>query len=394
MKRRDFMRTTAVLTAGWRVGPAIIGQANAIPNAQLLEQIDVFISGTGYHTYRIPSIVTTREGVMLAFCEGRQTRSDHSENDLLLRRSTDEGLNWEEMRVVVEDGRNALLNPMAVVLRKTGRVLLMYQRYPEGCHVDCVKYGFEDELICRTLIVHSDDEGRSWSVPRDITQSVKRPEMVTATPGGPGVGIQLRSASYAGRILMPFVNQIDSDRAREVCVVYSDDEGETWKVGNYAPKISKGDPAEAQVVELSDGSILINARSRRDNKLRKVAISEDGGQHWSPLVDDPSLIEPQCQGSILRYTSPLDGQKSRILFANPASQEARINGTVRLSYDEGQTWPVSKTIYAGSFAYSCLTALPDGTIGLLYERDNYTKITLARFNLAWLTDNKDVIEPR
>lgn len=384
MKRRDFLRTTSALTTG-----AVFISTGDFAELPLFEQFDVYISGVGYHTYRIPAVVTTLAGTVLAFCEGRQSRSDHSQNDLVLKRSSDGGKTWEALQVVVQDGRNAILNPMAVVLRSSGRVILMYQRYPEGCHVDCVVAGYAEESSCRTFVVHSDDEGLNWSEPQEITRSVKRPKAVTATPGGPGIGVQLRVGIYAGRILMPFVNQIESDREREVCVVYSDDEGETWQWGNYAPKMSKGDPAEAQVVERSDGSILINVRSRNGNKLRKVAFSRDGGQNWSSLLDAPSLIEPQCQGTILRYTAPLDGQNSRILFANPSSQDERKNGTVRLSYDEGETWPVAKTVYAGAYAYSCLTSMTDGTIGLLYERDNYEKITMARFNLSWLTDGED-----
>jgi len=145
-----------------------------------------------------------------------------------------------------------------------------------------------------------------------------------------------------------------------------------------------GDRAgEPQVVELADGRIMMNTRTR--NKLRKVAVSEDGGETFSNFADDPVLIEPPCQGSILRYSDPLDGEPSRILFSNPASQTERANGTLRLSLDEGATWAASRQLYAGSFAYSCLTVLPDGEIGCLFEADDYQRIAFARFSLDWLT---------
>jgi sialidase-1 len=146
---------------------------------------------------------------------------------------------------------------------------------------------------------------------------------------------------------------------------------------------------EVQVVERADGTLLLNARNQQGNHCRTVATSRDGGQSWSPLADEPALPDPQCQGSIVRYTDPLDGGRSRILFANAASQTDRVNLTARLSYDEGRTWPVSRTVHAGSSAYSCLTVLPDATIGLLYERDGYSRITFARFDLAWLTNGAD-----
>ncbi len=150
-------------------------------------------------------------------------------------------------------------------------------------------------------------------------------------------------------------------------------------------------PSEVQMVELNDGSILLNARSTKINR-RNTAISRDGGQTWTPVAEDHTLIEPPCQGTILRYTDPLDGEKSRILFANPASKKGRKNGTVRLSYNEGKTWPVAKTIYAGEYAYSSLVVLPNKTVGCLFERDRYKKITFVHFSLEWLTNGKDRLQ--
>jgi sialidase-1 len=148
---------------------------------------------------------------------------------------------------------------------------------------------------------------------------------------------------------------------------------------------------ESTVVELSDGRILDNMRSYHGENRRAVAASEDGGETWSEVTLDDALIEPVCQASLLRYTFPDDSQESRILFSNPASTR-RVMMTVRLSYDEGQTWPVSKLIHAGSSAYSCMTVLPNRSIGLLYERDGYRKITFARFDLSWLTDGRDSLD--
>jgi sialidase-1 len=140
------------------------------------------------------------------------------------------------------------------------------------------------------------------------------------------------------------------------------------------------------MVELENGDILLNSRSAAGEKLRKKSVSKDGGASWSPLLDEPGLPEPQCQGSILRFNFPESDQPGRIMFTNPASQNKRVSGTIRLSYDEGETWPVSRLIYNGSFAYSCLTKVNDQTVGLLFEKDNYEKIAFSLIPLNWLED--------
>ncbi|MBW3600014.1 MAG: glycoside hydrolase [Planctomycetes bacterium] len=119
---------------------------------------------------------------------------------------------------------------------------------------------------------------------------------------------------------------------------------------------------------------------------RLVARSRDGGASWTEPIADEALVEPTCQASLLRYSWAADGP-SRIVFANPAAR-SRTNMTVRLSYDEGRTWTVSRQVYAGSSAYCSLAVLPDGRIGLLYERDDYGEIAFASFTLAWLTESE------
>jgi sialidase-1 len=326
-------------------------------------------------------------------CEGRDTHSDHAGNDLVLRRSTDAGTTWEEMHVIAEDGDDVLINPTAVVL-ESGRVLLMFQHFPAGYHaraigddVERLSPGITGDTISRTLLVHSDDDGQTWSSPRDVTEGTKRPEGIVSTATGPGRGIVLQRGKHAGRIVMPTNESFwDSGRRRfNVYACYSDDQGESWQYGRPAPNGSDGFGNEVQMVERTDGTILLNSRSFRGNSRRKTAVSADGGVTWSPLVDDPALIEPECQGTIIRYSDSRTEERSLLLFANPASTKERQNGTVRLSYDQGRTWPVARTIYEGPFAYSCLTVLSDHSIGLLYERDGYRTVTFARFTLDWLT---------
>ncbi len=356
------------------------------------EFVTVFTNGQGgYVQYRIPAICTTRAGTVLAFAEGRTSMSDHAQNDMVMRRSTDGGHTFDPVVTIVDDGGNSLNNPCVVEVESgvnEGRILLLYQRYPEGCHESCVGDGYTDWDVCRCYVVRSDDDGLSWSAPEEITTQVKRYE-ARSIAGGPGIGIQKRYSPNAGRIIIPFNQGISG--AWDVYAAYSDDGGDTWAYGAHAnPDQSPGQGNEVQMIELSDGRLMLNARSVGGTQHRKVAHSNDGGLTWSPLLDEVQLIEPQCMASVLRLTSTQDGYgASRILYAGPASQTSRSTGTLHLSYDEGQVWSASRVLYGGGYAYSCLTALPGGKIGCFFERDNYQTIALAHTSLEWLSEGSD-----
>lgn len=359
------------------------------------EVLDVFVPKVdGFASIRIPSVVTSNSGTVLAFAEGRAADADQARNRLILKRSMDGGKTWSKAAVIAEDGDKALNNPCAVVERETGVVLLMYQSYPAGLseRSGTIQPGLDGEKIIRNWLVTSRDDGATWSKPRDITKSTKREKVVTTIAGGPGIGIQLRNGRHAGRILFPF-NE-GPFGVWNIYAVYSDDKGATWKRGDAAPgglvdngKDKKSSLVnEAQFVELADGSIRFNVRRWAGKAVRKTCVSKDGGATWSKIEDAPDLVDPGCMASVLRYTDPSDGARSRILFSGPQSSK-RENGTIFVSYDEGATWPTKRVLCKGSFAYSCLTALKDGTIGCLYETG--TKIVFARLTLEWLTDGKD-----
>jgi len=353
-----------------------------------LALVDVFVGGQdGYPAYRIPAIITGKRGTLLAFAEARASLRDHAENDIVLKRSTDGGQTWGPLQLIDEDGTNALNNPTAVVLRETGRVLLMYQRYAKGFDERKAEPGYEGPHICRTFITHSDDDGVSWTEPMDVTGHVKRPSVATSTATGPGIGIQLARGEHKGRILMPF-NQGPYGQWK-VYAAFSDDGGKSWRYGQTAPEGTSGYANEVQFVELRDGSVMLNARNQGGDKLRKVAISRDGGETWSATQTHPTLIEPVCQASLLRHPATGDPARDVFLFSNPATQTARTNGMVRVSRDEGKSWPVSRVLYPGSFGYSCLTSLPEGSIGCLFERDGTKKISFTKFTIEWLDASRD-----
>jgi sialidase-1 len=362
---------TLALLAAAAVGPGL-DAGPAVP-----EQADVFVSGKdGYHTFRIPSLLVTPKGVVLAFCEGRKnSRSDSGDIDLVLRRSRDGGATWGPLQVVVDDGPDTAGNPCPVVERATGTVWLTLTK----------NLGHENEKVIRdgnskggrtVWVMKSTDDGATWSKPAEITSAVRDPQW-TWYATGPGCGIQLRG----GRLVIPCDHTVRGSRAMRSHVIYSDDRGATWKLGGVL-----GDKTnECQVVERRDGSLLLNMRSLHGKNRRAVATSRDGGLTWSAVTLDETLVEPVCQASLIR----LDDQ-GRLLFANPAGTK-REKLTVRLSPDDGATWPAAKVLHAGPAAYSALAVLPDGRVGCLYERGDrspYERITLARFAAGWLTGGK------
>ncbi|MFA6241193.1 MAG: sialidase family protein [Candidatus Hydrogenedentales bacterium] len=351
--------------------------------------IEVFANGTGgYPVYRIPALVCAPKGALLAFSEAR-TGGDQSPTDMVLRRSVDGGKTWLPMQALVKAVPEAAMDPTPVVDRETGTVLLVYDRWPvtpegheAGDNTPHRVPGLGRDSIT-TWIMSSSDDGATWSEPVDITATTKKPQW-TETIHGPGVGIQTR----AGRLVIP-CSRTDSVPWWNFAI-YSDDHGKTWQLSDneVGPGVN-----ESQVVELADGTLSLTMRTDVPKGWRLGATSKDGGKTWSDLFDVPELPDTCCQASILRYSWPgqQDG-KSRILFANPVKQ-GRSEGTVRLSYDEGKTWPVAKLIYKDYFGYSCLTAMPDGTIGCLFETEGCSKIVFQSFSLEWLTDGKDVWKP-
>ncbi|GMW01760.1 MAG: hypothetical protein AMXMBFR84_28970 [Candidatus Hydrogenedentota bacterium] len=353
--------------------------------------VPVYVSPIGsYQEVRIPSLVCTQTGTLLAFAEGRVIPGDHARNDILLRRSMDNGATWGSIQYVHADPDRVFVNPCSVVL-PSGRVLLMYQSFPHGLHArkigDSVKLlspGLEGDRISRTLLQWSDDDGVTWSTPRDITAQTKRPAPIISTASGPGIGIVIARGPHKGRVVIP-TNEgwwETPGRIFNVFACYSDDNGEMWQIGEIAPRSEGVMGDEVQIVECSDGALLLNSRASFGSH-RLSARSTDGGENWSPLRVESSLPEPRCMGSIFRYSWPEDG-KSRILFANPGNEISRTKGTVRVSYDEGKTWPVSKVVFEGDFAYSCLARLTDHSIGLLYETNDHSRIEFMRFTLEWL----------
>ncbi len=346
-------------------------------------QTDVFVGGAdGVHTYRIPAMIISPEGTLLVFCEARKLRiSDASPTGMVLKRSTDGGKTWSATQVLVQgQGTEAIMNPCPVVDRTTGTIVLF-----------CINAHKTAHGHHRHLLLTSTDDGETWSQPADIAERITPYD--DSFVSGPGVGIQMRS----GRLLVPGYTGTFDNKTRTGLysrVLFSDDHGQHWTMGEALSAFT----SECQAVELADGRLMLNMRENTGQSCRAVATSDDGGQTWSEPHWDRTLNECPCQASFIRYSEAAVGKRSRLLFANPdvAGERygvvKRTKMTVRLSYDEGKTWPVKKLIHAGPSSYSSLVRLPNGDIGLVYEGGQQHRrewIRFARISLGWLTDGAD-----
>lgn len=314
----------------------------------------------GYTCFRIPAIVTTTKGAVLAFAEGRKNNcGDAGDIDLVVKRSMDGGKTWGTLEVVWNDSTNTCGNPAPVVDATTGAVVLL-STWNFGTDKEKLIKDRTGKDTRRVFVLVSMDDGRSWSAPREITGEVK-PGDWTWYATGPGRGLQVGKGRHRGRLVIPCNHEEGETRESRSHVIYSDDHGNSWKLGGSAQDSTN----EATVAELSDGHLMLNMRNTGHSRYRQIAISKDGGRKWSPRSPDTALTEPVCEGNLIRYAFP--GKRECLAFSNPASRTARIGMTVRISYDDGRTWPYKKLLYEGPSAYSCLTVLPDGNLACLYE---------------------------
>lgn len=387
------------------------------------ETTNIFPAAPGNKpNYRIPSLIQVPNGDLLCFVEKRNSGiGDVGNHDLVLKRSTDKGKTWGSEQLIYDDGTNTSTDGTIVVDAEKGKIFLFFLK-------DKKKFAY----------LSSADWGATWQGPVVIHDQVIKPEWdrlglkegeevdtsideesgktsktkqwkanwVQRYGVGPGAGgVQLTKGPHKGRLLVParHKEQVGKRYIPTAHIIYSDDHGETWKLGSNIATYG----SETELVELANGDVLASMRDENgeylpSNLLQLFSTSSDGGTTWSPARRVPELITPRVHASIRRLTTTEDSDKNRLLFSNTAHPTrtkehpyGRYNTAVRISYDEGETWSPGKTVYKETSSYGDLVVMDDGTIGLAYERGPegsvkyWDEIQFARFNLEWLTDGKD-----
>jgi len=349
----------------------------AAPKASETPAVAVFEAKKNipHASVRIPALLMTSKGTLIAIAEGRDKATDQAGNDLLLARSKDQGQTWSKPTIAYEQGDDSCNNPCLVQDAKSGRIFLFFQTFPAGGkEFSGLPIGPKDPKGNRLKFLTSDDDGMTWSQPIDVSQELK-PANAATCASGPGIGIQLQKGGFAGRLVIPFNSQ-DAQRNFVNWVAFSDDAGQTWKRGAEVPQEGM-QLNEVQVAENADGSLYLNSRRwRAGAPLRKVSWSQDGGATWAKAMEDAALPEPVCQGSLLSATA---GGKPAIFFLNPVGK-GRANGTLRRSEDGGKTWAESTLIIPGPFAYSSMAQVGKD-IGVLYEPAGNTTVLYRRITL-------------
>ncbi|MFF0341529.1 exo-alpha-sialidase [Kribbella sp. NPDC004875] len=352
--------------------------AAADPASTLVSQ-DLAAAGVGSPYYRIPALAVSTRGTVLAAYDARPTLGDLPSNiHMVVRRSTDNGVTWQDQQIVRQDpAPHRYGDPSFVVDRRTGRIFLFYAAGENQGYIGGTTGNDpNDPNVLQADYSYSDDDGLTWQH-RRITPQIKDPAwggMFAAS----GAGIQIKRGPYAGRLVQQY--SVRYQGQNWAASAYSDDDGDTWHMGAL---VGPGTD-ENKSVELSDGRLMLNSRAKPN---RLVAYSSDGGESWQGLHADPNLIDPADNGSILRYNenaAPGTQQADWLLFSNNESTSSRSNLVVKQSCDNGKTWPIRKVVEPGFAAYSTVTRLPDGSFGLLWESKDYTRITFSKFDRDWL----------
>lgn len=328
----------------------------------------------GSAAYRIPGLVTSNRGTLLGVYDIRYNSSvDLQEKvDIGVSRSTDKGQTWEPMRIAMTFGetgglphaQNGVGDPSILVDEKTNTIWIVAawtHGMGNGRAWNNSMPGMTPDETAQLMLVKSEDDGKTWSQPINITSQVKNPSWYFLLQG-PGRGISMQD----GTLVFP-IQFIDSTRIPNAGIMYSKDRGKTWHLHNLA----RTNTTEAQVAEIEPGTLMLNMRDNRGGS-RAVAITKDLGKTWTEHPSSrKALQEPVCMASLLKVEAKdnITG-KPLLLFSNPNTTRGRHHITIKASLDNGLTWSPSQQVLLDegeSWGYSCLTLIDKETIGILYE---------------------------
>ena len=339
----------------------------------------------GYHSYRIPTIIQTKKA-LIAFAEGRKnSTSDFGNIDWVYRRSTNGGKSWKPLQILVDKDTIAVQNPVPIYVKDSNKIVVLFNITSQSEHNILNKdYGAKDER--KAYVTYSYDDGLTWSAPKDITKQVKRPYWRWHA-FGPVHGIELNIGIYKGRLVVPVaISVAKGQNAYGIALIYSDDQGYSWKIGAVDNDMSDAVQCnETTVVELTNGDIYVNTRDHlggSHDKNRGETYSIDGGLTFTkPIIESDKFPSPIVQSSLLRWDTKTKGGKDVILFATPSNTQKRENLIIMASYDESKSWTTIYNVHQGFSAYSDMVKLNRRTLGVLYETDDYKKIRFKRLKI-------------
>ena len=367
---------------------------HVLPGERFVHRPALVLRATGQDncdTYRIPGLVTTNTGTLIAVYDNRYNNSKDLQEDIDIgmSRSTDGGQTWEPMQVIMDMGEwggrpeslNGIGDPCVLYDGENATIWVAALWMSGATEKDMLwwasKPGMSPTVTGQFMLTKSKDDGLTWSTPINITEQIKDPSWQLLLQG-PGRGICMEN----GTLVFPVqfkkdIGEKSLDGGQFTChssIIYSKNGGESWKIGTGA----KTNTTEAQVAELSDGSLMLNMRDDRnrtdksETNGRAVAITRDLGQTWKTHPSsNAALQEPNCMASLISADIPLNGEMPKVLFfSNPNSKTERTNMTIKASLDQGHTWPESNQVelYApAGFGYSCMSMVDENTVGILYE---------------------------
>lgn len=335
----------------------------------------------GCNTYRIPGLITTNKGTLIAVYDNRYLNSSDLQGDIDvgMSRSTNGGNSWEPMKVIMDMGEwggkpnaeNGIGDPSILFDPATNTIwvaALWYHGNPGKTAWGNSKPGLEPTETGQFMLVKSTDDGLTWSTPVNITRQVKNPEWYLFFQG-PGNGITMAD----GTLVFP-AQYKDAMQVPHSTLIYSKDHGQTWTSGTGA----KPNTTEAQIVQLADGSLMLNMRDdlnrteKGEKNGRAISITNDLGKTWTTHPGSNSLLqEPNCMASLISAQTSVNGKLQQVLFfSNPNNRNSRTNMTIKASLDQGSTWPAAYQLEIYSpegYGYSCMTMIDDQTIGIVYE---------------------------
>lgn len=377
VSRRIFLKGAGVAGLSMTVAGSSQAPAAAEPRPPGIKNVIVFERfAEGFHTYRVPNLIRTGNGTLLCFAGAKTDGGgDFDRTEVVLKRSTDGGQTWGPVEPVASDPPHKVAK-CPVLDRETGRIFVFAVRTAAGVTGEDIANGtVPPEDMPRPFLLHSDDDGVTWSEWRELTAEIKLPGMRNYVLG-PGAGLQIRNGPYAGRLLLVgYHSYLPATDGRPavggVHTIYSDDHGETWTVGGAPGEYDDGIvvPSETDLAELPDGTLYFNTRDERGTATgnRAAVTSSDGGATFDGRFEIvPDLVTPILHGSVLVTKAPQD-ERERIVFTAPQHSSSREQLTIRSSRDNGESWTQGPLIYDGPSSYSDLMPLDGNVLGVAYE---------------------------